>query len=350
MVQGNDGNFYGTATEGGLNNYVFGVIFKITATGQFTVLHEFNGGSDGYEPLAGLIQASDGNFYGTTLAAGSLNGGTLYRISPAGEFAVIYNFDPATYGFPETTPMQHTNGKLYGETGTGCWGGAPTCSTPTIYNLDLGLKPFVRFLPEAGNPGDTVQLLGQGFTGTSAVSFNGIAASFNVVSDTFLTVSVPAGATTGRITVTIPTGELTSDRNFTVHVPADLFLQIIPSATTVHQGDLLTYAFPVWNLGPANADYEVLNTQVPAGTTLDYIRISGTPGLGTCTAPPYQGTGKIVCHENSAMAPNTTWTVRLTVKVTAPSGTVITESATATEDTFDPNLANNTATVSTTVQ
>jgi hypothetical protein len=131
---------------------------------------------------------------------------------------------------------------------------------------------------------------------------------------------------------------------------ADLFLRIRPSATTVHQGDLITYAFPVWNLGPSNADYEVLNTEVPAGTTLDYIRISGTPGLGTCTGPPYQGTGQVVCHENSAMAPNTTWTVRVVVKVTAPAGTVITESATTTEETPDPNLANNTATVSLTVQ
>ena len=130
---------------------------------------------------------------------------------------------------------------------------------------------------------------------------------------------------------------------------ADLFLRVIPSATVVHQGDLLTYAFPVWNLGPDNAVQEVLNTQVPAGTTFDYIRISGTPGLGTCTHPPYQGTGQIVCHENAAMALNTTWTVRLTVKVTAPAGTVITENAATSEDTPDPNLANNMATVSLTV-
>ena len=131
---------------------------------------------------------------------------------------------------------------------------------------------------------------------------------------------------------------------------ADLFLRIRPSATTVHQGDLLTYAFPVWDLGPDIAEHEVLMTQVPAGTTFDYIRISGTPGLGTCTHPPYGGTGQIICNENSAMAPNTTWTVRLTVKVTASAGTVITESAATMADTPDPNLANNTATVSTTVQ
>lgn len=82
----------------------------------------------------------------------------------------------------------------------------------------------------------------------------------------------------------------------------------------------------------------------------DYIRISGTPGLGACTTPRYQGTGQIVCHENSSMAPNTTWTVRLTVKVTAPAGTVITENAATMSDTPDPNMANNMATASTTVQ
>jgi uncharacterized repeat protein (TIGR01451 family) len=131
---------------------------------------------------------------------------------------------------------------------------------------------------------------------------------------------------------------------------ADLLLRIQPTPTTIHQGDLITYAFPVWNLGPANAVHEVLNTQVPAGTTFDYVRISGTPGLGTCTTPHYGGTGQIVCHENGSMAPNTTWTVRVTVKVTAPSGTVITENAATMADTFDPNLANNTATVSLKVQ
>jgi uncharacterized repeat protein (TIGR01451 family) len=133
---------------------------------------------------------------------------------------------------------------------------------------------------------------------------------------------------------------------------ADLFLRIRPIPATVHPGDLITYTFPVWNLGPNNAVHEVLTTQVPQGTRFDYIRISGTPGLGKCTTPPYQQAGPIACFENSAMAPNTTWTVRLTVRVEdfLKAGTVITESATATEDTPDPKWANNIATVSTTVQ
>jgi hypothetical protein len=69
-----------------------------------------------------------------------------------------------------------------------------------------------------------------------------------------------------------------------------------------------------------------------------------------CSTPKYQGTGQIICHENASMAPNTTWTVRLTVRVTAPSGKVITENAATLADSTDPNLANNTATVSIKVQ
>ena len=144
--------------------------------------------------------------------------------------------------------------------------------------------------------------------------------------------------------------EANKDYVYAFSVGADLFLRIGTMPTITQQGDLLTFSFPVWNLGPGNAVHEVLTTEVPEGTTFDYIRISGTPGLGTCTTPPYGGTGQIICRENSSMAPNTTWTVRLTVQVTAPAGTVITESATASEDTIDPNVANNTATVNTTVQ
>ena len=93
-----------------------------------------------------------------------------------------------------------------------------------------------------------------------------------------------------------PSTTIVPERNSTPfaaqRASADLFLRIRPTPTTVHQGDLITYAFPVWNLGPDNAVQEVLNTQVPEGTTFDYIRISGTPGLGTCTNPPYRGTGR----------------------------------------------------------
>ena len=68
LVQGTDGNFYGTTSSGGANNN--GTVFKITPSGTVTILHNFAGPpTDGNDPTAELIQASDGNFYGTTALA-----------------------------------------------------------------------------------------------------------------------------------------------------------------------------------------------------------------------------------------------------------------------------------------
>jgi hypothetical protein len=164
---------------------------------------------------------------------------------------------------------------------------------------------------------------------------------------------ITSSATVANGMVYVQSGDLVSPEfvfGFGLPGGADLFLRINPSTTTLHQGDLLTYAFPVWNLGPDIATHEVLNTQVPSGTTFDYIRVSGTPGQSTCTHPPFGGTGQIICRQNGGMAPNATWTVRLTVKVIAPSGTVITENAATMSDAPDPNLANNMATSSIKVQ
>ncbi|HEV2731337.1 MAG TPA: IPT/TIG domain-containing protein, partial [Terriglobales bacterium] len=88
-----------------------------------------------------------------------------------------------------------------------------------FYSLDLGLPPFVSILPPltVGMVGKTIELLGQGFIGTSTVSFNGARAlSFTVVSDTYLTAKVPNGATTGFVTVTTPSRTLTSNKKFRV--------------------------------------------------------------------------------------------------------------------------------------
>jgi hypothetical protein len=82
--------------------------------------------------------------------------------------------------------------------------------------LANGLKPFVAFLRNAGKTGQAFGVLGQGLTGATSVSLNGTAASFTVKSDTLLTATVPAGATTGYVTVTTPSGELTSNIPFYV--------------------------------------------------------------------------------------------------------------------------------------
>lgn len=209
LVEGTDGNFYGTVPQGGAN-YDYGTAFKITPSGEFTLLHIFDGYSDGRFPTAALVQATNGNFYGTTWQGGNAKSGVIFRITPQGKFSVIYNFDGTTSAYPLVTLVQHTNGKLYGTTY-----GYPL-NYGTFFSFDLGLKPFAGLVSTSGKVGKSIGILGQGFTGTMGVSFNGRSAKFSVRSDTFLTATVPNGTTTGFVTVATHGGILKSNKQFRV--------------------------------------------------------------------------------------------------------------------------------------
>jgi uncharacterized repeat protein (TIGR03803 family) len=222
LVQGSDGNLYGVNPFGGNLANCFedgcGTVFKITPSGSLTTLYTFCPQSscpDGGAPFAGLIQANEGNFYGTTLTEGFNSAGTVFRTTPLGVLTTLYNFCasmPCTDGSnPRATLVQHTNGKIYGTTNSGGANG-----DGVVFSLDLGLSPFVEALPLAGSVGKAVKILGQGFIGTTSVSFNGTTASFTVHSDTYLSATVPSGATTGYITVNTPSGRLNSNKQFQV--------------------------------------------------------------------------------------------------------------------------------------
>ena len=204
LVLANDGKFYGTTPAGGASGY--GTVFRLGAfnVGGFTTVHSF-AYAEGYEPAAGLIQASDGNFYGTTLQEGASGCGTLFRMTPGGAVTVLHNFDCYLEGGTYGRPVQHTNGKLYATNGRG-----------QVFSLDVGLAPFMKTLPTSGVLGAPVTILGANLTGATSVSFNGTAAPFTVVSDTEITTTVPAGATTGKVKVVTPSGTLLSDLNFGV--------------------------------------------------------------------------------------------------------------------------------------
>jgi uncharacterized repeat protein (TIGR03803 family) len=212
LVQGSDGAFYGTTYTGGAHN--IGSVFKITASGAYTLLHSFAGvPTDGSLPIAGLTVGTDGNFYGTTGNGGALNYGAIYEITPAGKETVLYSFCTVacTDGFSPTTPMVlHTDGTFYGNTAGNSLGGS------VFYSFNTGFKPFVKLVTWSAKDGATAEILGQGFTGTTGVSFNGVAAKFDNVSDTYMTAKVPAGALTGPVTVTTFSKTLTSDRSFLV--------------------------------------------------------------------------------------------------------------------------------------
>jgi uncharacterized repeat protein (TIGR03803 family) len=287
LIQGTDGNFYGATFQGGISNlvcfYTCGTVFKITPAGKLTTLHRFcadRNCTDGANP-GGLIQAKDGNFYGTALYGGSspncgISGcGTLFKITREGKFMTLHNFAGCpTEGSSPTKLLQATDENLYGITlydGIGCEGyglgtvfemtsagqltilysfcsqnGCTDGSVPdgllqatdgkfygaasqggifntscqygcgTIFSLDVGLGPFIAFMQPFGRVGQTGGILGEGLTGATSVVLNGIPASFTLVSDTFIKATVPQGATTGYVTVTTPSGTLTSNVPFHV--------------------------------------------------------------------------------------------------------------------------------------
>ena len=114
LVLGTDGNFYGTTSVGGPNGA--GTVFKITPGGTLTTLHSFNV-TDGQEPLFGLVQATDGNFYGTTQVGGASNQGTIFKITPGGTLTTLYSFTGYGDGSnPQGTLIQASDGNLYGTT------------------------------------------------------------------------------------------------------------------------------------------------------------------------------------------------------------------------------------------
>ena len=214
LVQAIDGTLYGTTYYGGAHNS--GTVFKMTPSGALTTLYSFTGGSDGGEPNAGLIEATDGNFYGTTLNGGivtscSVGCGTVFQVTSGGTLTTLHTFNVNDGGHPNGGLIQATDGNFYGTTSIG---GAS--DDGTIFSLTVGLRAYVITQPSSGKAGTAVKILGTNLTGATSVSFNGTAARFKVVSTAEISTVVPAGAASGKVRVTTPGGTLASNPPFHV--------------------------------------------------------------------------------------------------------------------------------------
>jgi uncharacterized repeat protein (TIGR03803 family) len=173
LVQATDGNFYGTTQNGGTDGD--GTVFKITPSGTLTTLHSF-GGSDGANPYGGLVQGTDGNFYGTTFNGGNLSCeapygcGTVFRITPSGTLTTLYSFGTNSNS-PAAGLIQAADGSFYGTT---FLGGNLSCNAPygcgTVFSLTgPQLTPTTTVLRSAPNP----STFGEPVTITATVSPSG---------------------------------------------------------------------------------------------------------------------------------------------------------------------------------
>ncbi|MGA2593363.1 MAG: choice-of-anchor tandem repeat GloVer-containing protein [Bryobacteraceae bacterium] len=216
LMQAGNGNFYGTLPEGGTADA--GSIYQVTPSGTMTTLYEFSQVNLGIPET--LLEASDGMLYGTArgrYAAGFHGYSSIFRLNPTtGQFQTIFNFRDQALGECECSVVQGSDGKLYGVTE-----GGGTYQGGTIWVLDAGLPPpkprIESVIPQAGAVDQRVLLWGKSLLGATAVSFNGTAAGhFAVASSQGVWAWVPSGATTGPITITTPNGSFTTTQSFTI--------------------------------------------------------------------------------------------------------------------------------------
>ena len=150
LVLGANGKYYGATYRGG--TYEGGTIFDLSTTGTLTTLHSVGAKvSGGWEPYGTLYLATDGNFYGTTVTEGAAGeGGTIFNMTPGGKFTTLYSFcaqpSCADGASPYAGVIQATDGNFYGTTTAG-----GTTDQGAVYKLSMGLPPFVKTVPAEGS-------------------------------------------------------------------------------------------------------------------------------------------------------------------------------------------------------
>ena len=221
LVQGTDGNFYGTTPQVGANG--FGTVFKVSPTGTFTLLHSFVGGAaDGDTPYAGLILGTDGNFYGATWQGGApgYGFGTAFKVSPTGTFTMLHSFTSGTTDGrnPSASLVQGADGNFYGTTWQGGAGNlgtiykltsSPTLSAPVALTVPASVAPGSTFTMGYSVANASSATLQQCFATNNANDNTGWT-GIKTGSPTNTNVSLNAPASAGTYTYTLTCGGMES--------------------------------------------------------------------------------------------------------------------------------------------
>jgi large repetitive protein len=201
------------------------------------------------------------------------------------------------------------------------------------------LPHITAFSPLGGPAGTQVTLSGSGFAAATAVRFNGVPAAFQILSPAQIQATVPAGATTGLITVQTPFGQAESPLPFTVANVADLRLSLHAAPLTAWAGSNVTFTATITNAGPAAATQVVLTNHLPAG--VNFISASANRGNHNVAANQIiWNVGQLNAQSSASLS----WIVR------PPASGSLTNRATVRSAQFDPNPENNTALLVTPVQ
>jgi uncharacterized repeat protein (TIGR03803 family) len=215
LIQAKNGMLYGVTTSGGAHNA--GFVYQITVSGTFQSMYDLPGAGKGSVPNT-LLQASDGNLWGTTVAdTGNSGYGWVYSITTAGASLTSVHLSSAVGFTPDAPLIQATNGNLYG---TAFEGGRtnPCCSFGSIFVVSAGLaapKPSVTNSGlEMTGTGGTLAIHGSNFTGATGVLVDGRSVDFEVTSDGVIKATLPSGVTGNRIEVLGPDGSSSASEEF----------------------------------------------------------------------------------------------------------------------------------------
>ena len=192
-----NGNLYGTSHYGGPPND--GALWKITSGGAYSVIHSFQGGADGSNPVAGVTFDSNGNMYGTTLASGANGFGTVWELTSGGTYSTLYSFRSGTDGNQSLGGVSlDSSGNLYGTTEFG-----GTSNVGTVWELGPPKPTLTGFSLSA-----TSQTGGSGVVGTVKLGFAAYSGGYavNLSSNSIYAavpraVTVPAGATSATFPI-----------------------------------------------------------------------------------------------------------------------------------------------------
>jgi uncharacterized repeat protein (TIGR03803 family) len=304
MAQGRDGNLYGITTTGGTSNV--GLIFKVTPTGTFTVLSNFDT-THGATPVGGLTLGADGNLYGTTEFGGTLGFGTIFKITPPGVLTVLYNFTGGSTdgGFPVDALIIGSDGSFYGTSHPGILFKFTTMGVFTqiakipseSYGPLLLAKngSYYGVTEFAGTNTDGTVFKVTGSTATTLYNFDGPHGAFPIGGlvegsdgNIYGTTTAGGSANDGVIFRITPTGTLTDVVNFD-HVAEPLLgFQAFAGLIAGNDGNL--YGATIWG---GNSGYGVIFQMTTGGAYTALTSFDAADGDGAYATPMEHTNGSI---------------------------------------------------------
>jgi len=317
LLEASDGNFYGTTTAGGTNQV--GTVFKITPSGMLTTLYSFGSqANDGASPNGNLVNGSDGNFYGTTFDGGANDAGTIFKITPSGMLTMLYSFG-GDGAFPEAGLIAGSDGNFYGTTNGGGANRVGTVFEVIPPGFAITLYSFGSQTNDGANPiSGLLEASNGNFYGTTN---KGGGSSDGTVFELSISSASPTATATPTVTAT---ASATATPTFT---PTATATSTTTATTTLTTTPTPTLTITITATATQTALATPTQTQIATATGTPTVTLTSTPKA----TPTTSATATATITQTSKPTPTLTTIVTSTATSTAAGTATATASATPTE-------------------